>query len=228
MVLFNETARKIRPKGRSRSARVSAAQAPRPVRSAAWICGALALASCAQMQVTHYLPSGDGEPRNRSLCTFGMRDELETDLDHGVKIRVWGGDPDTTALSARVQILLPPGQTLRFISTELTLWTQAAGEPTRLHTTGITGACPATATQCQTRYAPTDKLEGGLLEAGGMLKSAEPKTYRLDIALPVTPGEPYTLKLPDFELNGSAKTGPTVRFVKTTTSSPTNLPVCQQ
>lgn len=200
----------------------------RPVRSAAWICGALALASCAQMQVTHYLPSGDGEPRNRSLCTFGMRDELETDLDRGVKIRVWGGDPDTTALSARVQVLLPPGQTLRFTSTELTLWSQAASEPVRLHTTGITAACPAAEPNCQTRYAPTDKLQGGLLEAGSMLKSAEPKTYRMDIALPVSPGEPYTLKLPDFELNGTAKTGPTVRFVKTTTSAATNLPVCQQ
>ena len=80
----------------------------------------LLLASCAQMKVNHYLPSGDGELRNRSLCTFGLRDELEMPLGDSIRARVWGGDPDTTQLSARVQLLIPEGQRMRFMSNRFT------------------------------------------------------------------------------------------------------------
>lgn len=192
----------------------------------------LTLASCAQMQVHHYLPSGDGELRNRSLCTLGLRDELETALPGDVKIRVWGGDPDTTALSARVQVLIPPNQNLRFTSPVFTLWSKAASEPQPLIITGITTACLADATNCRSRYAPTDWLEGGVTEGSGLLstgvlKTTEPKAYRMDLAIPVAPGEPYTLKLPDIELNGKTRPGPTVRFDKTTTAAAANLQVCQ-
>lgn len=202
------------------------------LRHAALVLAAIALGGCARMQVSHYLPSGDGELRNRSLCTFGLRDELESDLPGAVKIRIWGGDPETTALSARVQVLIPPQHNLRFTSPVFTLWSQAAAEPEQLLATGITSACPSQSTNCQSRFAPTDWLEGGLIESDGMLNTAllkgpEPRTYRIDIAIPVAPGEPYTLKLPDLELNGRALQGPTVRFEKTQAAAPSNLPVCQ-
>lgn len=201
-------------------------------RSSLALIVACSLASCAGMQVHHYLPSGDGELRNRSLCTLGLRDELETALPGDVKIRVWGGDPDTTALSARVQVLIPPNQNLRFASPVFTLWSKGASEPQPLIITGITTACPAEAAGCRSRYAPTDWLEGGVVEGSGllstgMLKTTEPRTYRMDLAIPVAPGEPYTLKLPDIELNGKPQSGPTVRFDKTTTAAATNLQVCQ-
>lgn len=191
-----------------------------------------ALTGCAQMQVNHYLPSGDGELRNRSWCTFGLRDELESELPGGVRIRVWGGDPETSALSARVQVLIPPQQNVRFTSPVYTLWTQAADAPEQLLSTGITSACPAQSKTCRSRYAPTDWLEGGLAEddgllSTGMLKSPEPRTYRIDLALPVEPGQPYTLKLPNLEFNGRPLPGPTVRFEKTRAPAPSNLQVCQ-
>ena len=187
----------------------------------------LLLTSCAQMQVNHYLPSGDGELRNRSLCTYGLRDELELPLKNGVKIRVWGGDPDTTALSARVQMLVPQGQNMRFMTSAFTLYSKGAAEPAELHTTGITTFCAPDAKGCQSRFAPTDFLEGGTTISDNMLKTAEPKTYRLDLSVPVAPGQTYTLKLPDVEVNGQVQTGLTVRFDKTSTPAATNLSVCQ-
>ena len=188
---------------------------------------ALALTSCAQMQVNHYLPSGEGELRNRSLCTFGLRDELEIPLGQGIKMRVWGGDPDTSSLSARVQVLVPEGQTLRFMSNRFTLYTKAAAEPAEVYTTGITTACAADVASCRTRLAPTDWLEGGTTPAANVLTPAEAKTYRLDVSIPVPPGEAYTLKLPDVEMTGRIRPGPTIRFDKTTTPAATNLGVCQ-
>jgi hypothetical protein len=203
------------------------ALAHRPLAALALAVSSL-LASCAQIQVNHYLPSGGGELRNRSLCTFGLRDELEADLPNEVKLRVWGGDPDSSALSARVQVLVPPGQNLRFTSNRFTLWSKAAQEPTDLYFTGITTACAADASSnCRSRYAPTDWLEGGLIASDNPLKPNEFRTYRMDLAVPVTPGEPYTLKLPDMELNGQAQHGPTVRFDKTSTPAAANLAVCQ-
>ena len=191
------------------------------------LSAAFALTSCAQMQVNHYLPSGDGELRNRSLCTYGLRDELEVALGDGIKVRVWGGDPDTSALSARVQVLVPEGQTLRFMSNRFTLYTKAATEPAEVYTTGITTACAADVASCRTRFAPTDWLEGGTIPASSVLTTAESKTYRLDVAIPVPPGEGYTLKLPDVEMAGRIRPGPTIRFDKTTTPAATNLGVCQ-
>lgn len=191
---------------------------------------ALLLASCAQMQVNHYLPSGAGDLRNRSLCTFGLRDELEAGLGNDVKVRVWGGDPDTTALSARVQVLVPPGQNVRFTSPRFQLWSKAASEPTDLFVTGITTACPAQTpggNSCRSRYAPTDWLEGGLIPNDNPLLPNDPRAYRMDLAVPVPPGETYTLKLPDMELNGRAVEGLTVRFDKTSTPGAANLKVCQ-
>ena len=187
---------------------------------------ALTLGACAQIQVNHYLPSGDGELRNRSLCTFGLRDELEIPLGNGIKVRVWGGDPDTSALSARVQVLVPEGQTVHFLSTRFTLYTKAAAEPTEIYVTGITTACAA-GVSCQTRLAPTDWLVGGTIPGANVLAAAEPKTYRMDVAVPVAPGTNYTLKLPDVELSGRIQPGPTVRFDKTSAPAATNLSVCQ-
>ena len=188
---------------------------------------ALTLTSCAQMRVNHYLPSGDGELRNRSLCTFGLRDELEIPLGEGIKARVWGGDPDTSSLSARVQLLIPEGQALRFMTNRFTLYTKAATEPTEVYTTGITTACPPDTASCRTRLAPTDWLPGGTMPPPNVLQPPEPKTYRMDVAVPVPPGEAYTLKLPDIEMAGRIRPGPTVRFDKTTTPAATNLSVCQ-
>lgn len=202
------------------------------VRFVALAAALSAMGGCSQLQVSHYVPSGDGELRNRSLCTFGLRDELETTLPGAVTIRVWGGDPDTTALAARVQVRIPPEQQLRFTSPVYTLWTRGADQPERLLASGIRSACPARSTNCLSRYAPTDWLEGGLTEGdglldSGMLKKTEPRTYRIDIAIPVAPGEDYTLQLPEFELNGQLRPGPTVRFVKTVAAAPTHLQVCQ-
>lgn len=189
--------------------------------------GALALSSCAQMQVNHYLPSGDGELRNRSLCTFGLRDELEVPLGDGIKVRVWGGDPDTSSLSARIQVLVPEGQTVRFMTNRFTLYSKGAAEPAEVYTTGITTACATESASCKTRLAPTDWLVGGTMPASNVLTTPEPKTYRLDVAVPVSPGDTYTLKLPDVEMPGRIRPGPTVRFDKTSTSAATNLSVCQ-
>ncbi|TDU26615.1 hypothetical protein DFR24_3644 [Panacagrimonas perspica] len=191
------------------------------------IACAMALSSCAQITVNHYLPSGAGELRNRSLCTLGLRDELEVPLGPSIKVRVWGGDPDTTSLSARVQFLVPEGQTMRLTSNRFLLFTKAAAEPAELFTTGITTACPAGVASCRTRLAPTDWLEGGLMPAANVLVAPEPKTYRMDVAVPVPPGETYTLKLPDVELTGRVVPGPTVRFDKTAATAATNLGVCQ-
>lgn len=188
----------------------------------------LLLASCAQIQVNHYIPSGDGELRNRSLCTFGLRDELEIALPADVKIRVWGGDPDSSALSARFQMLVPKGQNMRFVTNRFELFVKGASGPAELFPTGITTICAADAKSCQSRYAPTDWLEGGSTSAGGVLGTTEPKTYRLDLAVPAAPGETYTLKLPDVEVNGKLKSGLTVRFDKTSAPAATNLAVCQQ
>lgn len=191
------------------------------------MAGVVVLSACAQIQVSHYLPSGDGALRNRSLCTFGLRDELEASLPNEVKVRVWGGDPDTTSISARVQVVIPQGHNVRFTSNEFTLWTKGAAAPSPLFTTGITTACAPDAPTCQSRYGPTDWLEGGVVESSGMLKLAEPKSYRMDLAVPVAPGEPYTLKLPDLELDGRVHAGPTVRFEKTSAPAASNLQVCQ-
>lgn len=188
---------------------------------------ALALGACAQIQVNHYLPSGDGELRNRSLCTFGLRDELEMPIGGNMKIRIWGGDPDASALSARVQMLVPEGQGMRFLTNRVTLYTKAATEPTEVFFTGITTACAPEATSCQSRFAPTDWLQGGTVPGSNVLTPTEPKTYRLDVAVPVPPGEAYTLKLPDIEMSGRIRPGPTVRFDKSTTPAATNLSVCQ-
>lgn len=188
----------------------------------------LLLMSCAQVQVNHYIPSGDGDLRNRSLCTFGLRDELEISLPLGVKIRVWGGDPDSSALSARIQMLVPQGQNMRYTSNRFEFFGKGATEPTELFITGITTSCPALAKNCQSRHAPTAWLEGGTVIADNLLKSTEPKTYRLDLAVPAQPGETYTLKLPDVEVNGVVKSGLTVRFDKTSAPAAANLQVCQQ
>lgn len=188
----------------------------------------LLLMSCARVQVNHYVPSGDGELRNRSLCTFGLRDELEIPLANEVKLRVWGGDPDSSALSARIQMLVPQGQNMRYTSNRFEFFGKGATEPAELHITGITTFCAPDAKSCQSRYAPTDWLEGGTIVADNLLKSAEPKTYRLNLAVPARPGESYTLRLPDVEVNGQRKSGITVRFEKTSTPAAANLPVCQQ
>jgi hypothetical protein len=191
------------------------------------LASTVTLASCAQMQVNHYLPSGEGELRNRSLCTFGLRDELEMPLGNGIKARVWGGDPDSSQLSARVQMLVPPGQKMRFMSNRFTYTTRGAVEPGDLVFTGITTVCAADAPGCKTRLGPTDWLEGGTQAAAGLLSTAEPKTYRIDLAVPVPPGENYALRLPDLEYNAHIQPGPTVRFDKSTTPAATNLGVCQ-
>jgi len=188
---------------------------------------AMALSSCAQITVNHYLPSGAGELRNRSLCTFGLRDELEIAVGNGIIARVWGGDPDTSSLSARVQFLVPEGQKMRLTSNRFTLYTKAAAEPAELFTTGITTACPPGVASCHTRLAPTDWLPGGLMPPASVLVAPEPKTYRLDVAVPVAPGETYTLTLPDVELPGRIVPGQTVRFEKTAATAATNLGVCQ-
>ncbi len=188
---------------------------------------ALTLGACAQMQVNHYLPSGDGELRNRSLCTFGLRDELEIPLGSGIKIRVWGGDPDTSSLSARVQVLVPQGQTVHFLSNRFTLYSKGAAEPAEVYVTGITTVCAADAGSCKTRLAPTDALVGGTIPGANVLTSSEPKTFRMDVAVPVAPGTNYTLKLPDMEVSGRIQPGPTVRFDKTSAPAATNLGVCQ-
>lgn len=189
---------------------------------------ALLLSACAQVQVQHYLPSGDGELRNRSLCTFGLRDELEIALPRGVKLRVWGGDPESSALAARIQMIVPPGQSMRFTSNRFELFTRGAAAATVVHTTGITTVCPETEANCQSRFAPTDRLEGGTTVSDSLLKTDEPKTYRLNLAVPVKPGEPYTLKLPDLEVNWDLRQDITIHFEKTSTPAATNLAVCQQ
>ena len=51
--------------------------------------------------------------------------------------------------------------------------------------------------------------------------------YYGDSSLIAQPGETYTLKLPDMELNGRAVEGLTVRFDKTSTPGAANLKVCQ-
>lgn len=188
---------------------------------------ALTLTSCAQITVNHYLPSGAGELRNRSLCTFGLRDELEIQVGNSIIARVWGGDPDTSSLSARVQFLVPEGRRMRLSTNRFLLYTKAATEPTELYTTGITTACPAGVASCSTRLAPTDWLEGGLMPEVNVLTAPEPRTYRMDVAIPVAPGENYTLKLPDIELAGRTVPGPTVRFDKTAATAAANLGVCQ-
>lgn len=187
----------------------------------------ICLASCAQIQVNHYLPTGDGELRNRSLCTFGLRDELEMSLSGGIKARVWGGDPDTSQLSARVQVLIPEGQKLRFMSNRFTYFTRGTVEPNEVLFTGVTTTCAENAPGCRTRLGPTEWLEGGSVPAQGMLSSSEPKTYRIDLAIPLAPGENYALRLPDVELPGRIQPGQTVRFDKSTTPAATNLGVCQ-
>ncbi len=197
------------------------------IRRLALLYCALLLSACAQVQVKHYLPSGEGELRNRSLCTFGLRDELEMTLTRGVKLRVWGGDPESSALAARVQMIVPPGQHMRFTSNRFELFTNGATAPTVLHTTGITTVCPEGDANCQSRFAPTDRLEGGVTVSDNLLKSADPKTYRLDLAVPLPPGEAYTLKLPDVEVNWDLRQGITVRFEKTSTPAAANLAVCQ-
>lgn len=191
------------------------------------LASTLALASCAQMQVNHYLPSGEGELRNRSLCTFGLRDELEVPLSRGIKARVWGGDPDSSQLSARVQVLVPEGQKMRFMSNRFTYSTRGETEPGELIFTGVTTVCPAEAEGCRTRLGPTEWLEGGTVAPSTLLTAAEPKTYRVDLAVPVPPGESYGLRLPDIEYTGHIQPGPTVHFDKSTTPAATNLPVCQ-
>lgn len=197
------------------------------IRRLALLLCALLLGACAQVQVQHYLPSGEGELRNRSLCTFGLRDELEIALTRGVKLRVWGGDPESSALAARIQMIVPPGQNMRFTSNRFELFTEGAAAPTILHTTGITTACPEDAANCQSRFAPTDRLEGGSTVSDSLLKTAEPRTYRLNLAVPVTPGDAYTLKLPDVEVNWDLRQNITVRFQKTSTPAAANLAVCQ-
>lgn len=187
----------------------------------------LALASCAQMQVNHYLPSGEGALRNRSLCTFGLQDELEMPLSGGIKARVWGGDPDSSQLSARVQVLVPEGQRMRFMSNRFTYTTRGGVEPGEVIFTGVTTVCPADATGCKTRLGPTDWLEGGTMPGSTLLSSADPKTYRVDLAVPLAPGENYGLRLPDIEFTGHIQPGPTVHFDKSTTPAATNLGVCQ-
>lgn len=192
------------------------------------LASTLALASCAQMQVNHYLPSGDGELRNRSLCTFGLRDELEIPLSGSIKVRVWGGDPDSSQLSARVQVLVPEGQKMRFMSNRFTYTSRAAAaEPGEVIFTGITTTCPADAAGCKTRLGPTDWLLGGTTPGQNVLSSPEPKTYRVDLAIPLAPGENYGLRLPDLEFTGHIQPGPTVRFDKSATTAATNLGVCQ-
>ncbi|MCC2656062.1 MAG: hypothetical protein K0Q76_1170 [Panacagrimonas sp.] len=191
------------------------------------LASTFALGACAQMQVNHYLPSGDGELRNRSLCTFGLRDELEVPLSGGIKARVWGGDPDTSQLSARVQVLVPEGQKMRFMSNRFSYTSREAPEQNELVFTGITTVCPAEAVGCKTRLGPTDWLLGGKIPAATMLSSSEPQTYRIDLAVPVPPGENYALRLPDVEYTGHIQPGPTVRFEKSTTPAATNLSVCQ-
>jgi len=191
------------------------------------IAGTLALGGCAQMQVNHYLPSGEGELRNRSLCTFGLRDELEMPLSGGIKARVWGGDPDSSQLSARVQVLVPEGQKMRFMSNRFTYSTRGGIEPAELIFTGVTTVCPAEGSGCKTRLGPTDWLVGGTVAASTLLTSAEPQAYRVDLAVPVPPGEAYGLRLPDIEYAGHIQPGPTVHFAKSITPAAANLPVCQ-
>lgn len=194
---------------------------------ALFLASPLLLAACAQMQVNHYLPTGDGELRNRSLCTFGLRDELEMPLGDGIKARVWGGDPDSSQLSARVQVLIPEGQQLRFVSNRFSYFTRGAIEPGEVIFTGITTGCAADAAGCRTRLGPTEWLQGGTMPASNLLSAAEPKTYRIDLAVPLSPGENYALRLPDIELSGRIQPGPIVRFDKSTTPAATNLGVCQ-
>jgi hypothetical protein len=187
----------------------------------------LGLGACAQMQVNHYLPRGDGELRNRSLCTFGLRDELEMPLSGSIKARVWGGDPDSSQLSARVQVLVPEGQKMRFMSNRFSYTTEGGAEPGEVIFTGITTVCAADAAGCKTRLGPTEWLEGGSMPASNLLTSPEPKTYRIDLAVPVPPGKSYGLRLPDLEFNAHIQPGPTVQFEKSTTPAATNLSVCQ-
>ena len=192
------------------------------------LAATLGLGACAQMQVNHYLPAGEGELRNRSLCTFGLRDELEMTLNSGgIKARVWGGDPDSSQLSARVQVLVPEGQKMRFMSNRFSYSTDGSGAPGELIFTGLTTVCAADAVGCKTRLGPTDWLEGGTMPATSVLTSAEPRTYRIDLALPVPPGKDYGLRLPDLEFNAHIQPGPTIHFAKTTTPAATNLSVCQ-
>jgi hypothetical protein len=187
----------------------------------------LGLGACAQIQVNHYLPSGEGELRNRSLCTFGLRDELEMPLNGGIKARVWGGDPDSSQLSARVQVLVPEGEKMRFMSNRFSYTADGVATPGEVIFTGLTTACAADAAGCKTRLGPTEWLEGGTMPSQSMLTSADPKTYRIDLAVPVPPGNNYVLRLPDLEFNAHIQPGPTVRFEKSTTPAATNLSVCQ-
>ncbi|MGH8518384.1 MAG: hypothetical protein ACREUE_13110, partial [Panacagrimonas sp.] len=135
--------------------------------------------------------------------------------------------PDTSQLSARVQVLIPEGQRLRFMSNRFTYFLRGGIEPNEVLFTGVTTVCAADAPGCRTRLGPTEWLEGGTMPGEGMLSTSEPRTYRVDLALPLTPGENYALRLPDIELTGRIQPGPTVRFDKSTTPAAANLGVCQ-
>jgi hypothetical protein len=171
------------------------------------------LPACVPILVTYYEPAG-GKGRNATLCTFGVRNQLEVAVAPGVSVRISGGDPEGASLSAGVELIVPEGRRVQFSSDAFTLRSESPEHSYRVEPGSITTICYGEPPGCKTRLAPTDLLEGRTWKGSGLIPKDEPRMFDLSLVAPAPPVDAFSVQLPPLDVDGARVTLPLIRFEK--------------
>ena len=181
------------------------------------MCGLLAapVAGCLPLHATYYEPSGAGELRNATLCSFGIGNQLVVQLGHGVSAAISAGDPDAAQLTLRIELRVPEGASVRLTDPTFSVASEAREWSQRVDAGTIAASCGEPAPGCKALLAASELLEGANWKGSGLLHGLEPRLFSFGLVVPVAPVAEFSVRFPPLQVDEDPVVAPVVRFRRT-------------
>jgi hypothetical protein len=177
----------------------------------------LSLAGCLPIRETYYRPSGMGSAQ-AGACGSGPADTMAVKLPGAVSLYVRAEQIPGGSVNVSFYYLVPQGSTIRLATDSVAVTDEDSHETARYLIQSVRQQCGTGASDygCIKDVRPTAPMDGATIKDGslfGMGTSARSMSFELQTD---RNWRAFSVRPPDVEINGIARSLTGVKFVRTT------------